>query len=181
MLAGSSDAEFSIKNFPQQRKEVARGLGIGETVEKAKVYLDMCCFNRPYDDQTQPRIQFEAAAKLMIQALIVDDQINLVWSYVLDFENSKNPFPEKREAILAFKGFAHEIVVPGQEIEKVARGLQSKGLKAYDSLHVACAIFAGCDYFLTVDDRVLNRQIEDIVVTDPVDFINQLLKEGRVP
>ena len=51
-------------------------------MKKAKVYLDVCCFNRPYDDQAQPRIQFESAAKLMIQSLIVDEQIEFVWSYV---------------------------------------------------------------------------------------------------
>jgi len=25
-----------------------------------RIYLDMCCFNRPYDDQTQTRIHLEA-------------------------------------------------------------------------------------------------------------------------
>ena len=58
---------------------------------KLKIYLDMCCFNRPYDNQTQPRIHFEAAAKLTIQSLIVVGDIDYSWSYILEFENSKNP------------------------------------------------------------------------------------------
>ena len=77
---------------------------------KLKLYLDVCCFNRPYDDQTQQRIQFESVAKLMIQSLIVDGDIDFTWSYVLEFENSKNPFLEKRNTILAFKQYASEIV-----------------------------------------------------------------------
>ena len=31
------------------------------------LYLDMCCFNRPYDDQTQTRIRLETQAKLELQ------------------------------------------------------------------------------------------------------------------
>jgi len=32
------------------------------------VYLDVCCLNRPYDDQAQPRIHLEAEAVLIILA-----------------------------------------------------------------------------------------------------------------
>ena len=151
----------------------------GEPMEKIKIYLDVCCFNRPYDDQTQPRIQLESTAKLMIQSLIVDRDINFVWSYVLEFENSRNPFPEKRDTILAFKRFASEVILPNQEIEDAAKELQHKGFKTFDSLHLACAVFAGCNYFLTVDDGALNKQCKGIKITDPVFFINQWLKEGR--
>jgi predicted nucleic acid-binding protein len=145
---------------------------------KIRIYLDNCCFNRPYDDQAQPRIQFETSAKLMTQSLILDGQIEFVWSYVLEFENSKNPFPEKRETILAFKQYASVIVEPDKTIENVAKELQLKGFKAYDSLHLACAISVGCDYILTVDDKMLNNTCDDITIIDPVIFIYQWLKEG---
>jgi len=146
-------------------------------MKKAKIYLDMCCFNRPYDDQTQQCIQFEAVAKLMIQSLIVSGQINFVWSYVLEFENSKNPFLEKRNTILAFKPFSSDTIHPDPAIETIANTLQGKGLKAYDSLHVACAIYSNCDFFLTVDRKLLNKQCAEIKITDPVIFLNQWLKE----
>lgn len=32
-----------------------------------KIYLDNCCFNRPFDDQSQIRIRLESEAKLKIQ------------------------------------------------------------------------------------------------------------------
>lgn len=32
-----------------------------------RLYLDLCCFNRPYDDQTQTRIRLETEAKILIQ------------------------------------------------------------------------------------------------------------------
>jgi hypothetical protein len=31
-----------------------------------KLYLDNCCYNRPYDDQTQERIHLEGEAVLVI-------------------------------------------------------------------------------------------------------------------
>ena len=64
-------------------------------------------------------------------------------------------------------------------IGETAKMLQGIGFKAYDSLHVACAIFAGCDCILTVDNRMLKKQCEEIEITDPVIFINKWLKEGR--
>ena len=33
-----------------------------------RIYLDMCCFNRPYDDQSQARIRIETEAKVLIMA-----------------------------------------------------------------------------------------------------------------
>ena len=46
------------------------------------VYMDLCCFNRPFDDQSQPRIYLETEAKLFIQRKIKDGEIELAWSYM---------------------------------------------------------------------------------------------------
>jgi hypothetical protein len=48
-----------------------------------RIYLDNCCFNRPYDDQSQIRIRIESEAKLFIQAKILAGEIELAWSYIL--------------------------------------------------------------------------------------------------
>jgi hypothetical protein len=56
------------------------------------IYLDMCCFNRPFDDQSQARIRFETEAKLLLQQHVREGGLSLVWSYILDYENSLNPF-----------------------------------------------------------------------------------------
>jgi hypothetical protein len=49
--------------------------------------------------------------------------------------------------------------------------IQSTGVKTADALHVACAISAGCDYFITVDGRLLKYRSDKIVVCDPVEFL----------
>lgn len=56
------------------------------------IYLDNCCYNRPYDDQTYLPISLETQAKLYVQDLIKQKKIDLATSYILDYENSANPF-----------------------------------------------------------------------------------------
>lgn len=57
-----------------------------------KLYLDNCVFNRPFDDQSNIKILLEAEAKLKVQENIRLGLYELVWSYILDYENEKNPF-----------------------------------------------------------------------------------------
>ena len=52
-----------------------------------RVYLDNCCYNRPYDDQSQLTISLETQAKLQIQKMIKNDELELVSSYMLRKEN----------------------------------------------------------------------------------------------
>ena len=68
-----------------------------------RIYLNNCCLNRPYDDQSQQRVRFETQAKLYIQRMVFERKIELVWSYVLKFENSRNPFVSKKHAIMRWE------------------------------------------------------------------------------
>ena len=136
-----------------------------------KLYLDNCCYNRPFDDQTQLKIQLETQAKLQIQNDIKCGKYKLVWSYIMEYENSKNPFNEKRESILKWKNIASESVLENKNIIEFAETLSLQGLKTYDALHISCAVEAGCDYFITTDRRLLNLQIENIKIVDPIKFV----------
>ena len=64
-----------------------------------RIYLDNCCFNRPFDDQSRLRIRLESEAKLKIQNGIKEGVFQLVWSYILDAENEANPYYERQRAI----------------------------------------------------------------------------------
>jgi predicted nucleic acid-binding protein len=46
-------------------------------------------------------------------------------------------------------------------------------LKPKDALHIACAIAADADYFLTTDKKILNKPIDGIAVVNPIDFIRE--------
>jgi hypothetical protein len=71
-----------------------------------KIYLDNCCFNRPFDDQSQLKIRLEAETKLKIQEDIRSGKYVLIWSYILDYENSKNPFQERHKQIAKWRNYA---------------------------------------------------------------------------
>ena len=60
------------------------------------LYLDMNIYNRPFDDQSQMRIRLETVAITMIFTLIESGHFSTRWSFVLEYENSRNPFPERR-------------------------------------------------------------------------------------
>ncbi len=48
------------------------------------------------------------------------------------------------------------------------------GVKHADACHVACAIIANCDYFLTTDKRLLKYKSSEIEILNPIDFIKVL-------
>lgn len=145
---------------------------------RMKIYLDNCCFNRPYDDQSHLRIRLEAEAKLKIQEETRNGMFELIWSYVLDYENSRNPFRERREQIAKWRKYAVEDIVESEQVLGMARMLQEQGVKPIDSLHISCAIHASSDYFLTTDDGILKKTtlIQRIKVTDPIGFIKEVLE-----
>ena len=142
-----------------------------------RIYLDNCCYNRPYDDQSQMRIHLETQAKLHIQDMIRRNQIELVTSYVLDFENSNNRSIQKKMAIEKFMNdYATWYVSNKNEksIEKIVVLIMSTGVKEKDAYHVACAIMAECDYFVTTDDRLLKYKSEKIELVTPGELIRRM-------
>ena len=143
-----------------------------------RIYLDNCCFNRPFDDQSRLRIRLESEAKLAIQENIQLGIFSLVWSYVMDYENHKNPFPERREQIGKWRTYAVEDIEEDDALLVSARLIGQTGIKKIDSLHIACATKAHADYFLTTDDWILKRSglITTIKITDPTGFIKEVSK-----
>jgi predicted nucleic acid-binding protein len=142
-----------------------------------KVYLDNCCFNRPFDDQSHLRIRLEAEAKLRIQEEIRSGTYKLVWSYMLEYENERNPFQERKKQIAKWRTYATEDIQEDDEILIVAGRLRDKGTKNIDALHISCAIQAKAVFFLTTDDGILKNAplIQGIEITDPIGFIKEVL------
>lgn len=59
------------------------------------------------------------------------------------------------------------------DIIRLAEQLKEEGIKTYDALHIACAVNAECDSFLTTDKKILNHRVEGIKIVDPVSFISE--------
>ena len=140
-----------------------------------KLYLDLCCFNRPFDDQSQLLVRLQTEAKLAIQESIRSRVHTLVWSAILDLENADNPDSERESAIAEWKSLAEVDLAITVNVENLATKLAGDGLKAMDALHFASAIEAGADCFVTTDKQILRKMKSDcrVQVLDPVDFIRQ--------
>lgn len=137
------------------------------------VYLDNCCYNRPYDDQNQLKVHLEAEAKMHIQNMITDKKLNLVVSYISEFENLKNPHISRRQTIAEFFENASVFVDTSQytSVEEKASEIMKTGIKEMDALHIAAAIIGKADYFITTDMRVLKYRSNEIELINPLNFI----------
>ena len=139
-----------------------------------KIYLDNCCYNRPFDDQSDIVIRLETEAKLFIQQKVKENALELVWSFILDYENSRNPFEDRRERIGLWRDLSSDDCILSESVkEKANKLMDSLGLKQMDAAHIACAIEKQADYFITTDRKILNKQIEGISIASPTTFVQE--------
>jgi len=169
----NNPAKELVRGFSEFKEN--KNLDINKTqnikLNKLKIYLDNCCFNRPYDDQKQLKIEIETKAKLFIQNLVAEKKIDLVWSYILDYENSLNTFNQKSMAIQKWQKLSICDVDETPNIINLSNEIRKSGIHNADSLHIACAIEAKCNYLITVDKRVLKYKNKNIIICDPVEFL----------
>ncbi len=104
----------------------------------------------------------ESEAKLAIQQNIRSGNIRLVWSYIMDYENNKNPFQERKEQIEKWKEYAMIDIAEDKQILETAHSIRAHGLKLMDSLHISCAIEGNAEYFITTDDKILKKSEYDL-------------------
>jgi predicted nucleic acid-binding protein len=135
--------------------------------------LDTCAFNRPFDDQTQLKIKLETEAKLFIQKGILDNKYELVWSYILEYENNQNKFDDRRNAIYDWKQIARIHCIENDEIIKYAEDLKNRNIRTKDALHIACSVYTDSDYLVTTDKQLFNLRINDIRIINPLTFISE--------
>jgi predicted nucleic acid-binding protein len=122
-----------------------------------KIYMDVCCLSRPFDNLSQPRIRLEAIAVTDILDRCRSDQWALAASEVLDFELSAIQDSEKMMRVREMYSLAKNWLPVTAPIKARAISLQSQGLSFFDSLHMALAEASSQDIFLTTDDKLLKR------------------------
>jgi predicted nucleic acid-binding protein len=141
---------------------------------KIKVYLDNCAYNRPYDDQTQIKIYLEAEAKKHIQRLITSREIDLVYSFINRFENSRSRHLLSKDAVNSF--FANAVLyidhTYAANVGKRAVEIIKAGVKTRDAYHVSCAIEGSCDYFISTDKPLLRFRTSEITMCNPIQFFD---------
>jgi hypothetical protein len=94
---------------------------------------------------------------LILQQHVREGKLSLVWSYILDYENSLNPFADRRESIKLWRSHAQTYVAESERVITKARALTLRGVKPFDALHVSCAIEANAVMFVSTDDGLLRK------------------------
>ena len=122
-----------------------------------KIYLDVCCLNRPFDDQTQDRIHLESEAVLTIMKYVEFGKWDLISSDAIFYEINKIPDIERRNKVLLMISKANILLKVDSSLISRAKEIQKFGIKSYDAFHVASAEFGKAEIFLTTDDNLLNK------------------------
>lgn len=145
-----------------------------------RIYLDVCCLNRPFDDQTQTRIHLEAEAVLLIIQHVEENEWQWISSDAVAYEISKTPNEERQERLWSLESRSTERMELTDSILQQAEELQQLGFTTYDALHLAFARFANVDVFLSTDDNLLKRaqrhqEKVKISVANPLSWLQEVM------
>ena len=116
--------------------------------KKLKLYLDMCVYNRPFDDQSQPRIMIETQIFIILLEMIFQGHFKLINSFALEYENIKNPDIENMLKISDLLSYSREYVPYDESITVKAMEFEKFGILGMDAIHMACAERAKANYFI---------------------------------
>ncbi len=118
------------------------------------IYLDNCCYNRPFDDQTQERIHLESEAILTILKMGQMQRVVIVGSDILELEINRMLDENKKRKVLDLYKVADMRILYTDKIKKRSEEIMSVSkIRTFDSLHIAVAEEANADALLTTDDK----------------------------
>ena len=90
-----------------------------------KIYLDVCCLNRPLDDFLQDRIRLEAEAVLLIYRKCRLGEWSLINSEAIEIEISRNQDVERRVQLqLALKVCDTKIILNNEIEQRTKRAIR---------------------------------------------------------
>ncbi len=139
-----------------------------------KIYLDTNIYNRPFDDQVQVRIRLETIAIFSVLQRIKEGEFSLLWSFMIDYENSLNPYNDVRQEIDMASALANDMVVPNDFIVAKAGEFETIGIRPRDAIHLACALKGEAEYFLTCDNKLIKKTSKlgiNLKIMNPLSFI----------
>ena len=124
-------------------------------MQTLKLYLDLCVYNRPFDDQKQTRIALETNAFVYLLDQIENAEYIMLNSEILRYENSRDPDVGRRERVRSYLRLSKEYAKIDEKVINRAEYLRKLKFGDLDALHLAVAEGAKADYFLTCDDMIV--------------------------
>ena len=144
-----------------------------------RIYLDSCCLGRLSDIDVQERVRLEAAAVTAVLRRVRLGEVKLVVSSALLEENRRDPLPKRRRYSRSLLRLATvQIDFDAADMLR-AKQLHKIGFGQADAFHVVAAEKAGCDAFLTTDDKLVRKaaqhnQLLHVRVINPVEWTMEI-------
>ena len=122
-----------------------------------RIYLDNCCYNRPFDNQNQQRVKEETEVIFSIINSTRNGENIILGSDTLILEMAQIKDAKKqRDVLTLYSKTATETIEMSEKIETLADDIMSQSsIHRMDALHLASAIIGCADIFLTVDDKLI--------------------------
>jgi len=149
------------------------------------IYLDTCCYCRPYDYLIQLNMRMELIAIRSVISICETEGFPIIGSPVLALEISNIRSDEIRRMVKDFYTRTVTQTLPlTAEVRVRAAALQAGGfnvggLKTQDAYHAALAEAARADYLLTTDVKFEKRAAKlgvKTMVINPINFIQEYSK-----
>lgn len=144
-----------------------------------RIYLDNCCYCRPFDDLKQEKINLEASAIENIFDKHIKGEIEIYKSMAIDYEISKINYENKRRQVEdLYDAMELKEISYSSKIKEKALELKKYNIKDMDALHLAFAESQNLDYFVTTDRLLINasKRIKlNILVINPVEFVMEVI------
>ncbi len=147
-----------------------------------RLYLDCCCYNRPFDNQSQNRIHDESEAILSLLNRSRTNHNVILDSAILRLEISQISIADKRNKVSLLHQVATEYIPYSEAIKERAKEISAATfIHTMDALHLASAEAGKVDVFLSTDDRLIKncKKIEfPFRVMNPVSYLAEVIENG---
>ena len=122
-----------------------------------RIYLDVCCLNRPFDDQQQPRIRLESEAVLLILRYCEQGIFEWLTSDIVDTEIEQIIDSIRKGRLQSVILYTSHRFAIKDSVHKRAEYFESRGIKGWDAYHLAATEYGKADVYLTTDDKLINK------------------------
>jgi len=147
-----------------------------------RIYLDVCCLCRPFDNPDVTRIRLESEAILaIIKRCSLDWE--LITSTAILYEIGSICDSTKKSRAIQLTGCSREMIRVDADLLLRAEKIGESGITGMDAIHLACAEKAGAVFLTTDDDvtRIMKAHSQDISVRvdNPLHWLTEVNLNGK--
>jgi hypothetical protein len=144
-----------------------------------RIYLDVCCLNRPFDDRSQLRIRLETEAIATIFDQIQDGIWHHVSSEMAVIEIDAIGSADRRGRVRALLPDSQSLLRLTEDVLQRSSELEAFGFETADGVHIAAAEKLKADVMITCDDKLSrkarrHRSRLHVRVANPVEWVEEM-------